>query len=116
MNKLILKLDLQDSVYNTAIRLVAGAVCMINDEDLDDVEDFKVCVTESLLILKNCGYESAECSFSVDGYTTCEISGIGGNPVPGENNELSLALIPALVKKCTIKKNGAIVESVQLEM
>ncbi|MCD8307179.1 MAG: hypothetical protein LUD51_02995 [Clostridia bacterium] len=116
MNKLTLKFDLQDSVYNTAIRVVAGAVCMINDEDMDDIEDFKVCVTESLLIFKSCGYESAECAFSVENGTVCEIRGIGGTPVEGENNELSFALIPALVKKCTIKKNGAVTESIQLEM
>ncbi|MCD8285902.1 MAG: hypothetical protein LUD50_01565 [Clostridia bacterium] len=116
MNKLTLKLDLQDSVYNTAIRLVAGAVCMINDEDVDDIEDFKVCVTESLLILKSCGYEQAVCLFSADGGTLCEIRGLGGTPCEGENNELSLALIPALVSRCDIRKNGSIIESIELEL
>ncbi|MCD8294850.1 MAG: hypothetical protein LUE27_06395 [Clostridia bacterium] len=116
MNKLKLEFDLKDSVYNTAIRLVAGAVCMINDEDIDDMEDFKVCVTESLLILRSSGYEHAECVFSADGGTMCLVSGQGGAPADNADNDLSLALISALVKKCDIRKSGGVIRSIQLEM
>lgn len=115
MNRLTLKFDLKDTVYNPAVRLAAGAVCMIQDEDIDDIEDFKVCVTESLLILRSCGYESAECAFSAEGGVFCEIRGIGGEPVEGED-ALSLAIISALVKKCEVKKNGSVTESIRLEM
>ncbi len=115
MNSLKLKLDLQDSIYNTAIRLVAGAVCMLNDENIDDIEDFKVCVTESLLVMKSCGYESAECAFSAEGGTSCEIKGFGGSPVAGDS-DMSLALIGALVGSCNIEKNGDVIEIIRLEM
>ncbi len=55
MKKFSVEFNLRDSEYLTALRLVAGAVCSAGDFDVDTLEDFKVCVTESALILKNGG-------------------------------------------------------------
>ena len=62
MKKLTVEFNLCDSEYMTALRLVTGAVCSAADTDLDTLEDFKVCVTESALILKNGGFEAVKWS------------------------------------------------------
>jgi hypothetical protein len=54
MKDLKISFALKDSEYMTALRLVAGAVCALGDVDIDSCEDFKVCVTESCIMLKNC--------------------------------------------------------------
>ena len=63
MKEFEVKFNLADSEYMTALRLVAGAVCNAHGLDVDTLEDFKVCVTESAIILKNCGFESARVVF-----------------------------------------------------
>ena len=60
MKKFSVEFNLRDSEYLTALRLVAGAVCSAGDFDVDTLEDFKVCVTESALILKNGGFEKVK--------------------------------------------------------
>ncbi len=109
------KFCLADSAYITALRLVAGAVCSLHDADIDAAEDFKVCVTESVLILKGCGFDSAKITFSGGDGVVCTVEGEGGNPKPGEN-EFSLALISALVGECDIKERGGIIERVTLKI
>ena len=37
--------------YLTTVRLTTGGICALADFDVDSTEDFKVCVTECLLIL-----------------------------------------------------------------
>ncbi len=106
---------LSDSVYITALRLVAGAICSAHDVDIDAAEDFKVCVTESVLILKGCGFADAEITFFGGDGVGCEVRGEGGEPKAGEN-EFSLALISALVKECNIQKRGEIIERVTLKI
>lgn len=106
MKEFSVKFALADSEYLTALRLVAGALCAASDKDVDSLEDFKVCVTECANILKNCGYKSAEFVFSLSHGVTCSATGEGGFPVEGDN-ELSLALISALVEGVDISKvNG----------
>ena len=53
MKQFSVSFDLSDSEFYTALRLVAGAFCSIAEKDVDTTEDFKVCVTESALMLKN---------------------------------------------------------------
>lgn len=116
MKEFSVTFHLEDSGYFTALRLVAGAVCSLGDYDVDSIEDFKVCVTESALLLKNGGYDSAVCTFTggVDG-VKCEIEGKGGTPTEGDN-EFSLALISALVKECEIMRRGAVIGKVVLKL
>ncbi len=115
MKDLSVEFHLADSEYMTALRLVTGAVCSIHEVDLDDLEDFKVCVTESAIILKNCGFEKVNVKFFGGEGVTCTLTGEGGHPQEGEN-ELSLALISALVENCDISRRGEIIERVTLKL
>lgn len=115
MKKLTLEFYLSDSEYMTALRLVAGAVCSSADCSVDVLEDFKVCVTESIIILKNCGFEGVTVAFGGEACVCCTVSGEGGLPCAGEN-ELSLALISALVKECALSRRGEIIERVTLKI
>lgn len=115
MKNLSVEFSLCDSEYMTALRLVAGAVCSAADIDVDLLEDFKVCVTESALILKNGGYERVKAVFATNGGVSAEISGFGGTPSAGDY-ELSLALIGALVEQCDIQRQGGIIDRVTLKI
>ena len=115
MKEMCVKFHLADSAYMTALRLVAGAVCSAHDIDVDTSEDFKVCVTESAIILKNCGFEMAKVTFSGGDSVCCVVEGEGGSPVASEN-DFSLALISALVGECNIEKHGEIIGKVALKI
>lgn len=115
MKKFSVEFALADSEFLTALRLVAGAVCTVADVDIDSMEDFKVCVTESALILKNGGFESVKASFFAGGGVRAEIEGEGGAARECDNG-LSLALISALMDKCDIIKKGDIINKVLLEV
>ncbi len=115
MKDLSVKFNLADGEFFTALRLVAGALCSVAERDVDAAEDFKVCVTESALILKNCGFESVTAVFSADGGVKARLCGEGGTPSEADN-ELSLALIGALVEKCGIERSGSVITSVTLEI
>ena len=115
MKELVLKFNLADSEYLTAVRLVTGAVCSVHEVDLDTLEDFKVCVTESAIILKNCGFDEVEVTFGGGEKFTACVEGFGGKPEEGEN-ELSLALISALVGGCEIERRGEIITKLTLEV
>lgn len=115
MKELVLKFNLADSEYLTAVRLVTGAVCSVHEVDLDTLEDFKVCVTESIIILKNCGFDSVCVAFGGEKDVCCTVSGEGGLPCAGEN-ELSLALISALVGGFEIERSGEIIEKLTLKV
>lgn len=114
MKKFSVEFNLCDSEYMTALRLVAGAVASVADADVDVLEDFKVCVTESALILKNCGFEKVRGVFDADG-VTASLEGAGGKPVNGDC-ELSLALIGAMVQSCDIEKKDGIICKVTLKI
>ena len=107
--------NLADSEYFTALRLVAGAILSSRVDDLDALDDFKVCVTESVLIFKNCGFEEAEVTFTSGEKTVCEVRGLGGKPFAGDN-ELSLALIPARVEDFDISRRGEVIEKVSFKV
>lgn len=115
MKELEISFCLSDSEYITALRLVAGCVCSFADIDVDTLEDFKVCVTESALVLKNCGFLKLNAKFKTQDKVSCVLSGAEGTPKEGEN-ELSLALISALVGECDINKSGAIIDRITLKI
>ena len=74
-----------------------------------------MCVTESALILKNCGFEIVDVTFGGTEEVTCVLCGKGGKPSDGDN-ELSLALVSALVRECKFEKNGEVIEKVILKI
>ncbi|MDE5722016.1 MAG: hypothetical protein K2I30_04685 [Clostridia bacterium] len=115
MRQFTVEFHLCDSEYMTALRLVSGAVCSAADTDIDALEDFKVCVTESALILKNCGFEKVRAEFQTASGVSCTLSGLGGFP-QAASNELSLSLIRALVSGCGIKSEGGIISKVTLKI
>ncbi len=107
--------SLDDSKFMTAVRLAVGGVCAVADLDVDAAEDFKVCVTESCLILKNCGFKSAEVVLRVSDGVCAEINGYEAETPSEGQNELSLALISALVD-CKIEKCGNVINKVTLKI
>lgn len=104
--------------YLTTVRLATGGLCALCGFDVDSAEDFKVCVTESLLILKRNGFQAAEISFGVGEKLSCTVSGQdGGRPVEkGADDEISYALLNALIGNAEFKKNAAgLVQTIAFE-
>ena len=106
---------LADSEYMTALRLAVGAICSAADLDVDAAEDMKVCVTESCLILKGCGFDCAEVVLNTNGGFKAEVSGVGGKCVACDN-EFSLALVSALVSSLEISRRGEAIEKLTLAL
>lgn len=116
MKEFYIKFSLSDSEFFTALRLAAGAIASVEEKDIDTLEDFKVCVTESALILKNCGFGEVGVTFKDNSSgVVCELAGLGGSPKAGEN-DLSLALVSALMEECSISRRGDIIERVTLKI
>lgn len=88
-----------DNEYFTTIRLTIGGICALAGFDVESTEDFKVCVTESLLILKRSGYTSAYMGYTIGETLLCEIVGEvrGGVVEEGIEDEISFALLGALL-------------------
>ena len=85
--------------YFTTVRLTVGGICALSGFDVDTAEDFKVCVTESLLILKRNGFASASIKLTLGEELACEVVGeqIEGEKMDTPENEISLALLSALL-------------------
>ena len=92
----------------TTVRLAAGGVCALKGLDMDAAEDCKVCITESLLLLKHRGYSSANVLFSEGGALFVRIEGEGEGEEEGTpEDEISLALLSALLGEVgTTERNG----------
>ncbi len=106
---------LSDSEYMTALRVAVGAVCAAANVDIDGAEDMKVCVTESCLMLKDCGFESVQISLGADDGVSAKIEGVGGNAVAGDN-DFSLALVSALVSSCDIEKDHGAISKITIRL
>ena len=104
--------------YLTTVRLTTGGLCAMAEFDVDSTEDFKVCVTESLLILKRSGYQIANITFTIGEALGCFVEGVGA-PVDAEESvedEISYALLNALLGKVEFGKNdGGRVASIAFE-
>ncbi len=94
--------------YFTTVRLTVGGLCTLAGFDLDTAEDFKVCVTESLLILKRKGFLAAEITFTVGEALDCRIVGKEekGKVEDGLEDEISRALLSALLGEVDFRKVG----------
>ena len=103
--------------YLTTVRLTTGGLCSLVGFDVDATEDFKVCVTESLLILKRNGFTSATIDFSIGEELGCVVQGLDGNNEK-ENvfeDEISYALLSALLGKVELIKDGDKVVKIEFE-
>ncbi|MBQ7831607.1 MAG: hypothetical protein IJ393_06080 [Clostridia bacterium] len=100
--------------YLTTVRLTTGGLCSLVGFDVDLAEDYKVCVTESLLILKRNGYATAAIEFTVGEALACRVVGTGacGERIEGFEDEISRALLSALLGevKFVTDENGRVTE------
>ncbi len=87
--------------YLTTVRLTVGGLCALAGFDVDSSEDYKVCVTESLLILKRNGYTRANLDFTIAEELGCAVCGMEktGKTEESIEDEISRALLSALVGK-----------------
>ncbi len=119
MEKFSISLPLTgEGEYFTTVRLTTGGICALCNFDVDSAEDFKVCVTESLLILKRNGYQKAVIEFVVDEMLSCKIKGeeFGEEKQDSLDDEISYALLNALLGKVDFVKNdGGRVETIAFE-
>lgn len=93
--------------YLTTVRLTTGGLCALVGFDVDAAEDYKVCVTESLLILKRNGFSSATIEFVVGEALACKIVGVEekGERENSFEDEISRALLSALVGEVEFTKD-----------
>ena len=93
--------------YLTTVRLTTGGLCSLVGFDVDSAEDYKVCVTESLLILKRNGYTAATIDFTVGETLACRICGTAqdGEKEDAVENEISRALLGALLGEVELETN-----------
>jgi len=103
--------------YFTTVRLAVGGICSLAGFDVDTAEDFKVCVTESLLILKRNGYLSATVELALGESLRCKVYGVeeGGERVDGAENEISRALLSALLGTVEFVADGEKLVSIVFE-
>lgn len=106
MNTFSIKMPLNGD-YMTTARLATGGLCALAGFDVDTAEDYKVCVTEALLILSRNGFTHANLHFTVGETLACKLSGEGEcAPSPTETDEISYALLSALLGKVDYEKNA----------
>lgn len=103
------KLSITGNTLMTTVRLTVGGLAAAAGLDVDGVEDFKVCVTESLLLFKRNGFTEARAKFFVnDGEITGYIEALSqsGAKEGGEiEDEISYALLGALVDEIEFERN-----------
>ncbi len=94
--------------YLTTVRLTTGGLCALAGFDMEATEDYKVCVTESLLILKRNGFRNATIEFSVGESLGCVMCGVDGGEEAEESieDEISRALLSALLGEVEFIKNS----------
>ena len=106
MDKFLMTTPLE-AEYFTAVRLAVGGICALAGFDVDETEDFKVGVTESLLILRRNGYTTATVALCLGEGLSCRITGetLGGEKQDGMEDEISRALLSALVNEVEFVAN-----------
>ena len=103
--------------YLTTVRLTTGGLCSLVGFDVDTAEDYKVCVTESLLILKRNGYLTAKIEFGVGESLACSVMGVekGGERDGTLEDEISRALLSALLGKVEFVQDSDGVTQISFE-
>lgn len=103
--------------YLTTVRLTTGGLCSLAGFNVDESEDYKVCVTESLLILKRNGFTTASIEFTVGEALACRVVGVekGGEKEDGFEDEISRSLLSALLGKVEFVKDGENIVGVVFE-
>ncbi len=101
----------------TTVRLAAGGVCALKGLDMDASEDCKVCITESLLLLKHRGYAVGRVRFFESEGLSVRVEGEGvGQEEESPEDEISLALLSALLGTVETTEKGGKLNSVSFEI
>lgn len=111
----ILSLGFQfDRELMTTLRLTTGGICSFVGLDMEDTEDCKVCVTESLLLLMHSGYPAARVSFSEDEgvYVRIEADGDGSKSLLPDDG-ISSALLGALSRDVNMEKEDDCLKAIE---
>ena len=95
-----------ESNLMTTIRLAAGGISSLAGLNLDASEDFKVCVTESLLLLMHAGFRNACAEFSEEDGVHAVITGENrsGAVSNGTEDEIGVALLNALAENVAMEQ------------
>ncbi|MBE7068640.1 MAG: hypothetical protein E7381_05000 [Clostridiales bacterium] len=103
--------------YLTTVRLTTGGLCALVGFDVETAEDYKVCVTESLLILKRNGFLRAEITFTVSETLACEVRGKEKTNKEEDaiEDEISRALLSALLGDVQFTQEGNCVVGIAFE-
>lgn len=105
-------LPLDGASLMTTVRLTVGGLAAAAGLDMDEGEDFKVCVTEALLIFKRNGFTAATAFFELKDGLTAVLSAENFSEKGKEGgfeDEISYALLGALVDDVAFeKKDGAV--------
>lgn len=114
--KELLSLDFQlNSDLMTTLRLTTGGVCSLVGLDLEETEDCKVCITESLLLIMHAGYPAARVRFAEDGgvYVSIEAQGerVEGKEAPDDG--ISSALLFALAQDVNLEKEKDCLKAIE---
>ena len=97
-----------ESNLMTTVRLAAGGICSLAGLDLDASEDFKVCVTESLLLLMHAGYSCAFVEFHEENGVRAVLTGEDrtGPAADATEDEIGAALLSALAENVEMQREG----------
>lgn len=91
----------------TTLRLATGGVCSMAGLDIDETEDCKVCITESLLLLMHSGYRAARVNFAEDDGVSVRIEAEGEaeeREAEFPDDGISSALLFALAQEVNMVK------------
>lgn len=93
----------------TTVRLTTGGICSLVGFNLEDAEDCKVCVTESLLLLLHSGSSRAKLRFEREEKLLVTVEG-EGEPIVCDSmeEEISVALLRALVEDLTVQSENGV--------
>lgn len=99
----------------TTVRLTTGGLCSLVGLGIDESEDCKVCVTESLLLLLHGGFSHAEIVFTEEEEgLLVSVTGGGerGNAHTMPEDEISAALLEALARGVSVEKSESGISAV----
>ncbi len=116
MEDITIKIPLKNE-YLTTVRLTIGGVCSLAEFDVEQAEDLKVCVTESLLILKRNGFTKGTVTVSLGDLLYCKVRGEERieKAQSGAEEDISYALLDALVGGAHYEKEDGIVCEIRFE-
>ena len=99
-----------ESNLMTTVRLAAGGICSLAGLDLDASEDFKVCVTEGLLLLMHAGFRCALAEFCESDGVRVMLTGEARDTAASDStdDEIGAALLIALAENVEVEREEGV--------